>query len=172
MSTVAEGPEKNVSGESVNGGTREIVLPRPLLGSLISAFGGFCRIWIAQLGPPIGSTALGRQIKQVPYRPYQIYMAWIQSRLRRSKHQFGVVEVIDLSITPGEYIERRPLFSFFILALIVVIVGVALRRQKAEMVPSALPGNVANALDRRFCDSKKINALIDVRRSSVQSVQD
>ena len=55
-------------------------------------------------------------------------MAAILPWFRRSKQQLGVKEVVDLAITTGEHVERRPLVSFLILALVVVIIGVACGR--------------------------------------------
>ena len=137
-----------------------------------SAFACLLGIRITQLRTPVGSAAFGCEIKQVPQRPYQIHMTGVVRGIRRSKHQLSVIEVIDPSIAPGEDIERRRLVSLVILALVIVIVCIGCRRQNPHVLPTTFARNVANPLNGRFCHYKKIDALIDVQRCSVQSVQD
>lgn len=89
-------------------------------------------------------------------------MAWIHPRFTLGEHQFSVIEVIDSSITPGKDVQSRSLV-LIVFAVVIVIVGIVMRREKPQIVPAALARDIPDALDRRLRRHKEIYPLIDVR---------
>lgn len=86
--------------------------------------------------------------------------------------ELRIVKVMDLAVAAGKYVQRRRLPSFGIFALIIMVIGVAFGRENSQVVPTALAGNGTDSLDRGFGYHNKADSLVDMRRSSIQSVQD
>src|SRR4029450_7458643 len=58
------------------------------------------------------------------------------------------------------------------IAVVVAVVGIAGRRQQAEVLPAALLGKVEQTLQRRLGDHDKVDALGDVQRRAVDRVEE
>ena len=69
-----------------------------------------------------------------------------------------------------EYIEIGYLRSLIVLAKIIVVVGVRKGGKQSHIAPTASRCPLQGFLDRSFCDNDKIYAFPDMRRGTIQSV--
>ncbi len=99
---------------------------------------------VAQLGIPVGPTALWRVVEHVPDGPDHVDVTAILSRLWRRKQEFCIVGMKYLAVAPDEHIQRRHLIAFFVFALVISVVGIGGGREQTQVLPSATAGKFAD----------------------------
>src|SRR5262245_8796699 len=114
---------------------------------------------VAQSRRPARTAPFRRQVEQVPDRPQEIDVARVLATLGGREQELRVVEVMDLAVAAHEDIERRHLSAVFTFTAVIQVVSVGGGGEDAQVVPTALAGEIADALDRRLSDNDEVDAL-------------
>ena len=86
-------------------------------------------------------------------------MARVLAGIGRSVEELRAPEVPDRAAVAMEHVQHRPLASVGGLGVVVAVVGVAGRRQKAQRAPASLPPEGQDALERRLRDDREVDVL-------------